>query len=217
MATPPQLIEDCRQRYNAEGDKFFSDQELFDLVYDASLELATETECIERVYSLTTTAGTREYSFPDLAYKVHRIQWKGERLDPIDFMQDDFHTGNDFNTTEQGDPRYYAIYNYVLYLRPTPDAAETLKIFTVDFPDTVSNTSTLDLPRHYHSYLKDYVLQAMFAKDGNQNMASYHRGLWENAVTKVKRVEMKRKISDQYPVVKMQEQMPIHDVDHIYG
>lgn len=214
MATPNELITDCRNRYNAEGDKFFSDTELYDLVYDASLDMATETECIERRYSLTTVASTREYSFPELAYKVHRIQWNGVRLDPIDFMQDDFHTGNDEDSTLTGEPRYYAIWNGVLYLRPTPDAAQTLKIWSVDYPDTVSNTSTLDIPTRYHSYLKDYVLSSMFSKDSNQKMASYHRNLWDTNVLKVKRVEMKRKIGDQYPVVKQQEQMPTHDVEY---
>ena len=129
-------------------------------------------------------------------------------------MADDFHTGNDTDTTNEGEPRYYAIWNNVLYLRPTPSAAQTLTIFSVDYPDAVSNTSTLDIPARYHSYIKDYVLSAMFSKDSNQSMAGYHRGLWENSVIKVKRVEMKRLISDQYPVVKTQENMPLHDLEY---
>lgn len=213
--TPDDLIEDCRQRYNAVGDAFFADAELYDLLFDASMELATETECIESTdTSITTADGTRSYSYPSNVYKIHRIEYNGVRLDPTDFLEDDFYTGNDADTTNKGDPRYYQIWNDTIYLRPVPDAAQTVTLYTIEFPIAVSSGSTLSIPERYHPYLKDYLLSAMFSKDGNERLAVYHRNLWASSVIKVKRVEMKRKISDQYKVTKVQEQLPLHDVEH---
>ena len=42
--TPTEIMTRARTRYNAVGDKFFSDAELLDGIYEASMELAIETE-----------------------------------------------------------------------------------------------------------------------------------------------------------------------------
>jgi hypothetical protein len=214
MALPSEIADDVRQRYNAVGDNFFADQELYDLMFDGSMELATETECIEAIDSSTSTvSGTISYSLPTRAFKIHRVTWNGIRLDPIDFMEDDYFTGNSFATTQTGDPRYYAQWSTSVYLRPVPNAAQTLVFYTCNYPADVTAASTLSLPVQYQTYLKDYLLSRMFSKDGNHVMAKYYQDIWEANVVKVKRVEMKRKVSDQYKIVKNLENMPVHDVD----
>lgn len=208
------LIEQIRQRFNAVGDGFFTDQEMRDLLVDAQNELALETDCIEKVFTATTTAGTREYEYPTNAYRLHRVEWNGQRLDPDDFMWDDLNTGNNADSNSQGEPIYYQIWNDVLYLRPIPDEAQTLKIYANVTPQNITvDTATLDVPERYVRYLKDYCLAQMFAKSGNtvRNFATYHDQRWQKSIQDVKRFEMKRKQGDQYMVVKNAEIMPTHD------
>lgn len=213
MALPSEIIEDVRQRYNAVGDNFFADQELYDLIFDASMELATETECVEATDTSTATvSGTQAYALPTRAFKIQRLTWNGVRLDPIDFMEDDYYTGNRAATTQTGDPRYYSLWNGSVYLRPVPDEAQTLAFFSCNYPAAVTAASTLSVPVQYQSYLKDYLLACMFSKDGNHTMADYYSRKWERDVSMVKRVEMKRKVSDQYKTVKNIENLPLHDM-----
>lgn len=212
--TAGQLEEQIRQRFNAVGDGFFSSGEIWDLLVDAQNELALETDCIEKVFSTTTVNGTREYEYPTNAYRIHRVQWNGKRLDPNDFMLDDLSTGNSADTTSTGEPINYQIWGDTMFLRPVPDAAQTLKVFcNVTAQDITVATQTLDIPERYVRHLKDYCLAAMFAKSGARvrQFAQYHDGRWQKAINDVKRVEMKRKQGDQYSVIKSDEQMPWHD------
>lgn len=212
--TAGELITSIRQRFNAVGDDFFSNEELRDLLVDAQNELILETDCTELTYTTTTTAGTREYPYPTRAYRLHRVEWNGVRLDPNDFMSDDLDTGNDADSTSQGEPRYYQVWSDNLYLRPIPDEAQTLKLFVnVTAQELTVDTATLDIPERYVHKLKDFVLAQMCAKSGARlkSYAQYHEGRWLKSINDVKRLEMKRKIGDQYPVVKDADQLPDHD------
>lgn len=215
--TVGQLVNQIRQRFNAVGDDFFSDEEMRDLVKDGQDELILETDCTELIYTSDTVVGTREYPYPSRAYRLHRVEWNGVRLDPDDFMMDDQNTGNDADSTSQGEPRYYQIWGDNIYLRPIPDAAQELKLFVnVIAQDLTVDTATLDIPERYVHKIKDYVLACMFAKSGARvkSFAQYHDQRWQKAINDVKRLEMKRKIGDQYQVVKNADQIPTHDPEY---
>jgi hypothetical protein len=203
MTTLANLVEDCRQRYNAVGDNFFSDEELYDLVYEAEMEIATECEAIEEIYTTSTVASQREYDYPTRAMRIHRITYDGERLEPIDFLEDDGITGYEETTTSTGDPLYYAIFANRIFLRPVPASVATLKIYAIVMPsEHTAITSSMTVPEQYRPPIKDYILSQMFAKDKNGAMVSYHEGRWQRAVNRIKRFEMKRHVGDSYKVVK---------------
>lgn len=210
MALPSDIVEAVRQRYNAVGDNFFSDDELYDLMFDASWELLLECEPSPTSESQNTVAGTQTYALTSV-FNVERVTWNGTRLDRIDFVEDDYLTGNSFNTTQQGEPRYYMLRGDTLYLRPVPDEAQALVVYGQSEPAAITAASTLTVPERYQMFLKNYLLMAMFLKDGNASLGSYYQGIWNNNIKLVKRAEMKRKFGELYPTSKDIDVIPIHD------
>jgi hypothetical protein len=191
--TPLEVVTFARQQYNAVGDTFFSDPEMYSLIKMAQTELATKAKCIERVYSTTTVAGTQTYDFPTLAIEIKRVTYDGYVLEPITFREDDLLTAYDQATTSQGSPRYVAVWNRTLYLRPIPDSALTLLIQAVIGPDDVSATSTLDVPALFHIDLADFLLWKMAVKDKNWSAADYFKKIWDEKVEKAQATWRKHK------------------------
>lgn len=208
--TPLEILTQARAQYNAVGDNYFGETELLNLLFSACKELAQETGCIKRRYTTTTVANQREYEIPTYTIRIERVTYDGQRLDPIDFTEDDYETSNDENTSSTGTPTYFSQWGTALFLRPTPSAAATLKIYSISMPQTITNTSTLEISTIYHSDTIDFLLSAMFAKDSNYQMSKYHKDLWEDHVKKAKAFEIKRLMSESYKMVKDIDQMPMH-------
>lgn len=200
--TPVQLEEYCRLRYNAVGDTFWSSDEIQKYITDGCMELARDCLVIERTYTSTTVNGTQSYDFPTNAMAIKRVTWDGYKLTPIDMRDDDAITGMNMATTDTGNPRYYWIWDNAIYLRPIPGSAATLKLWTVNFPSTVTTTSTLEIPDQFHLRLADFVNQQMAAKDQNFKGAEYYGQLWEKDKEDVKKWMRKMKRADGFASVK---------------
>lgn len=177
------LVDYARQNYNAVGDSFFSDAELYVHLFNAQMELATKSQCIRRVYTTTTTAGTQEYAKPTLSIAIKRVTYNGAKLTPITMRQDDELTLGNMASTARGTPTCYYEWGDSIFLRDIPDSSSaTLKIFSFDKPSTVSASSTLDVPDRYHADLAEYLLWRMTLKDKDAGMAGAFKESWEKKV-----------------------------------
>lgn len=206
--TPTEIETYIRQRYNAVGDNFFPQNEIFNYIYAAQMELAQEAFCIRSVYTTSSVASQRVYDFPSLTLSIMRVEYDGQRIYPNDFIDDDALTGNNPNETVTGVPQYYQVWGSELYLRPVPSTSSlTIKIYSYNIPDTVTTTSTLDVPSRYHLMLVDYALYCMFAKDKNFNMAQYHYDLWKKSKELASKTERLRMVGDTYRVVKDMDEL----------
>lgn len=194
--TPTELVTAIRNRYNAVGDTFWSDSEILDLVWGACTEMAREAQVIERVYTTTTVAGTQQYAFPTNTIAIKRVTYNGQKLQPISFREDDQLTGLNQSLTTQSTPQYYFVFNEVLYLRPLPDSAVTLEIYSFNAPQEITTTSTLEIPTQYHIDCIDYALSVMHAKEKNFEGAQYYRGEWEKKLARIKNWQRQRLRSD---------------------
>jgi hypothetical protein len=189
--TPSEINTYVRQAYNATSDSFFSDTEIYSYIYDAEMQLAREAKCIRTVYSTTTVASQQEYIRPSRAIAIKRITYDGSKLLKISDKIDDLYTLNQQDTTATGTPMYYWEWGTTLYLRPVPDSALTLNIYTYDQPDTVTNTSTLDVPSRYHTDIANFVLWRMALKDKNFDVANSYSAIWSKNLSDAKRYEAK--------------------------
>lgn len=195
--TPSELEQKARERYNSVGDTFYSESEIMGLIYAGCEELATETLCIERIYTTTTVASTQEYAFPTNTISIKRVTYNGKKLTPISMRESDTLFLNS-GSTAIGEPMYYAIWNQTIILYPTPDAAETLKIYSVNEPSEVDTTSTLEVPVWTHTRLINYLVRCMAEKDQNFQAATYYGTLWENDKKWIKRQMRKQKRGDAF-------------------
>lgn len=203
--TPSEIELAAREQYNAIGDTTWSSAEIMRLIYGACLELANETNIIERTYTTDTVAAQQEYDFPTNTISIKRITYEGNKLQPITFRDDDTVTVGDADTTAQGTPQYYMVWNRTIYLRSVPDAVGELKIFSYNRPQAVTSSSTLEIPDEFHMDVVDYVLEKMNAKDRNFEGANYHRGLWMAAKQRAKQWVKKRKRADGFAAVQDEE------------
>lgn len=203
--TITELSTAIRRKYNAVSDSFFSDEEITFLIWEACLDLARESECIEAVYSSSTVASQQEYDYPTSAIGIKRIQYAGKKLKLITMRDDDAITGLNQSTTETGTPQYYFIFKEVIYLRPLPSAVGTLKIWTFNEPQQLTTTSTLEIPTQFHMDLSNYVVSEMAAKDLNFTTAQFYLSKWEKSKIAAKRWQQKRRRSDSFASVQDEE------------
>ena len=207
--TPAQVEEAARRRYNSVGSSFWAQDEIYKVIYEGEQILATEGLVIEaKDTSTTTVAGTQGYALPSLFIDVKRLEYDGQKLQPIDFRQDDQITLLNSATATQGTPQYYTLWNDTVYLRLIPDAAETLTFYGHKEATLLTTASTtLSVPVRYHIRLIDYVVAQMAAKDGNWPMYDRYIGAWDKTVEKVRQIKARLKRADGFAVVKDEESL----------
>ena len=201
--TPSEVELTARRTYNAVNDTFWSQQEIFDYIYAACLEISEEGYVIERRYSSTTVSGTQEYDFPTNAIAIKRITWSGRKLTKIDMIEDDALTGLNQATTDTGNPEYYWIWDRTISLRPIPGSAATLRLWTYNVQGSITSASTtLEIPTQHHMRLVNYVLHRMAAKDSNYKASDYYLNIWREDKLQIKRSMRKLQRADKFTTVK---------------
>lgn len=206
--TPLEIEEAARNKYNSEGDNFWSTDEIMGLIYEAELELAREAINIERIYTTSSVIGQQTYSIPTNAISIKRIEFDGSKLERISFREDDTVTNLQADTDETGTPVYYFEWNELIYLRPIPSTVATIRIFTYDEPAAVTSLSTLEVPTQFHRDLVNYVVREMALKDQNMAIANTYAAFWEKAIKQAKAWTKKRKRGDEFAIVKNGDDMP---------
>lgn len=210
------ILTYSRSLYNATGDTFFTDLEIYFLIYKAELELCNECNLIESIDSTTlTVSGTNSYNYPTNARIIKRLTYTNlvgiaNKLEPITFREDDALTLVNVASTTLGTPQFYTIYNSKIYLRPTPDtSACTVTFYTYNEPIPVTAVSTLEIPTVFHADLVDYVLMNMYLKDKDVNSASAYKGSWDLTKARIKRWVQKRKRGDAFTVVQNEDNLAV--------
>lgn len=201
--TPTDLETFTRQRYNAVGDNFFSQAEIFNYFWAGQMELAQETFCIKNTYTTTSVASQRAYDFPSTALSIGRVEYDGQRVYPNDFVDDDGLTGNNPGDTSTGIPQNYQLWDDQIYFRPLPSAsALTITIYSYDLPSQPTSVGTIDVPARYHLMLVDYALYCMLSKDKNKALAADYFGQWQMHKKLALQTERLRDSGDSLNVVK---------------
>lgn len=194
--TPTEIETIARQKYNAVGDTFFSQDEVLSYMYEASLRLAQEALLIEATTTTSTVAGTQAYNYPTRTISIKRVTYDDVKLQPITMREDDSITGSQAAFTTQGTPTYYFVWDSQIYLRPIPDAVETLKIFTFNEPATIAISDTLEIPSLFHADIVNYCVAQMAAKDSNINKSTLYFNQWELAVQRAVKFAAQSKRGD---------------------
>lgn len=207
--TPQQIEDAARRKYNSVGSSFYAQAEVWDLIYQAELEIARETKMLEgKDTSLTTTAGTQSFSYPTGVLEIKRIEVNGSKLKKIDFREDDALTLLNSTSTTRGTPLYYYDWAKTIYMRPLPDtSAQTIGIFYYKEPAIVTSASqTLEIPNLFHMCIVDYVVAEMAAKDTNFEMAKTYWEKWyDKHMPSMLKWTRKRRTGDAFNIVKTEE------------
>lgn len=209
--TPQQIEDAARRKYNSTGASFYAQAEIWDLIYQAELEIARETKMLEgRDISNTTTAGTQTLSYPTGVLELKRVEVNGIKLKRIDFREDDRLTLLNSSSTERGTPLYYFDWSKVIYFRPIPDTtAQVIKLYYYKEPIIVTSASqTLEIPNLFHMCIADYVTAEMALKDGNKPIADIYFDKWYNKhMPSMMKWTRKRRTGDSFGVVRDEDDL----------
>jgi hypothetical protein len=196
--TPADMIDRCRRLYNSVGDTFWSDTELYEHMHRACIELAREAFAIERKFSASTVDGQQGYSFPTNSLDTKRVTINGKRLERITFREDDQITLFDEDTSQEGEPSEYYVWDSTIYLRPVPDAVYTLVVYAHAAPQEISVSSSFEIPQIWVPYVSDFVIARMAAKEKNYDAVAYHEREWNATLAKAKLWARKQKTRDRF-------------------
>ncbi len=197
--TLTELTDIIRQRYNAVGDPYFSDDFIRNAIFQAEATLAKEGWLIEDSYTTTSVIGTREYAFPENTLAIREVRYKNDPLVKIPLKYDP-----KSDTAEPtGTPGEYGIWDSVIFLFPTPDtAADSILVRTFVYPQKLTATSALNLPAEYQIDVVDYVLAQFALKDGNIQLHNSYMSAWLSIVEKAVKNKTRMMRADRKAVVR---------------
>lgn len=197
--TLSQINDLIRQRYDAIGDNFFSDDFLYKALWQAEGILAKEGWIIENTYTTTSVASTREYAFPTNALAVREVRYKNDKIRKIPLAYDPKSDASE----PTGTPTDYAIWDGILFLFPTPAvSADTIQVRVFEYPQMLSASSSLNVPDEYQLDLVDYVLGQMALKDGNVQLYREYMAAWQQTVQRAVKNKARILRADRSAVVK---------------
>lgn len=203
--TPAEIETAARRKYNSVGSSFYAAAEIYDLIYQAELEIARETRMLEGVTTTTSTSGTQTYAYPTGVLEIKRVEYNGQKLEFIDFRQDDSLTLYNSNTTDTGTPIYYYDWANTLYLRPIPSTSSVqIRIHYYKLPTAVTTAAqVLEVPALFHMCIVDFVAGELAMKDQNMAIARSYSDKWYNVhLPNMKNWVRKRRTGDTFKTVK---------------
>lgn len=208
--TTTEVLEAARNNLNSLTDTLWSDTELLGCMYRAMLKMARKTNAIESTATQSTVAGTSTYAIPTGAIEVWRVTYNGKKLQSITWREYDAMNPN--STTSSGSPTFYIHDGDSLILYPTPDAAQTLKVWSYNEPTQPTAASyTIPIPTRYHDVLVDGVTAEMCPKDLGHPLTAFYTSKFEKGIEDTKAHVKRRRRGDRMAVVQSEEQSLVTD------
>ena len=203
--TVTEVITAARDLYNSTGDSFFSDTQMYVWIKKACDEMAKKAKIIERTYTTTTVDGQQDYAYPTNTIEIKRVTYNGAKLKRITHRDDDTVTLANAASTQTGSSIYYTDWNFTLSLRPIPDSAVTLKIYSYNLAQAITATSTIEIPDLFQFDITYYLNMMMATKDQNWDAVTYFKGMWDQAVMNAIAWKKRQKRSDSFATVQDEE------------
>jgi hypothetical protein len=218
--TPATIETAARRKYNLVGSSFVATAEIYDLIYQAELELAAETDLLEEreVISGGSVDGQQNYSYPTGVSRIRRVEYNGAKLEKIDFDEDDATTLFNSNSTTEGTPIYYYDWDNTIYLRPIPSSSgDQIRIYHYKEPTAVTTPAqVLEVPTIFHMCLVDFVVAEMCYKDQNFSAGDRYMARWTDVhIPRVKRWVAKKRRTEGFKVVKDVETIISHKIGRL--
>lgn len=207
--TPTDMVTAARDLYNAVGDTYFSDLQIYNWLTQAANELNTKAMLVEQYTTGATVAAQQIYSYPTNAFSIKRITINGKKIKKITNRDDDAITLSNQTATTMGWPIYYTDWAYQVWLRPIPDGVYTIGWWTFALEPTITAVSTLITPANFHMDLVDYALARMFMKDKNVENVQMHMSNWKEHVRDAVIYQRRLKRTDSFATVQSEDSLPV--------
>lgn len=203
--TPSSIETAARRRLNAVSSSFWSSTEIIeDCLYFALNDMITRAKCYEGTSTTTSVAGTAQYNFPDGAIEIKQLSYDNQKL-AVMSQAEYFAMNLSSQVSPQGRPTHYMIWGSTYTLYPTPDAALTISLLTVQGPGAITSTSTIPVPAQFHPRLVNGVAYYMLLKEVEDPRIPVLEARWLRDIQDTTDEWKRRKYADRLPRVQLEE------------
>lgn len=164
-----ELQRAAQRGFGDESGVQLEDQDIIDFANQGLTEIVTENAILKARATVASVIGTSVYTFP--AQKIARVEYLhyGGRLLPnLQFQEaQDKLLEFDPQLEATGTPQYWYSYGDTFWLWPKPDAAESMELYYVRYPDVITGDAAqpLGVPDKWFNPLVDFVLKKAYEMD----------------------------------------------------
>jgi len=191
-----------RAYLNEPTPNFFSNAEINAWLNRAQEMFVRKCPVLEDVATSDVNDGVQNYDLPGDCIKVTRVEYDETRLQEIRVRDYDKMSAD--NTSEEGTPAYYFVWNDFIRLWPIPsaDGVEKLKIHYLRTPITMATDGAPpEIPQDYDEALVFYATSRGKMKDGEFQDAQWFEGKF-NELLRDAQARIRHKTSDRFHVVR---------------
>jgi hypothetical protein len=177
VATLAEVRTQIRDRLDEAAARYWTNAQIDSWINEATRDVARRAEVLQTTSTITTIAGTQEYSMPSDVVRVHRVEHhSGDAVTPLeyrDFNNMDAVWGTGQKQTTNTRPYWYSLWGYPPNLKvvlfPIPALSDdTIKVFYYRMPAAISGDSTtVPVPQGWEDLVVMYAEYIAFRKDGD--------------------------------------------------
>ncbi len=205
MTTLSEIRQQVRDRIDESNAKFWTNTQIDSWINEGARDLARRGEVLQTRSTITSVAGTQEYTLPTDVVRVYRVEYEdsGGQIWPLEYR--------DFNnmdsvwwtrqaTTESSRPYWFTMWGYPptlsLVVYPTPaNSDEIIRIFYYSVPANVTGDGdTVACPQGWEDCIVLYAEYVALRKDGDPRWQEA-KMLYEERVDQM--MNLTRRWSDQ--------------------
>ena len=185
---------------------FWTDSELMSYFWQAEQEIALNIRCTQAQTAITTVTAQSMYTRP-AAYYIDRLTWDQVKLKKIDFT--------DYDALQRvaygglytiGRSMHYYEFDDQLGLWPIPSYSAPINVYYVAIPSSyTASGNAFTVPVYFHNMIQDYALYRAFAKDQNQQQATFFKQQWDQGMQRAYTYWRQKTEDDFYRVVKEED------------
>lgn len=174
-----EVLAYVKRQFGDESGVQITDADITRWVNQAQVEIVNKNPMIQATASGSTVAGTQKYAVPTDLIQLESIFVDGIWMEPSNFETIRAQLGND--TTTQGAPMYWYVWNNQIYLWPTPSQVWSMDINYSKLPNrVVSSADLLGVPDRYYDRVCEYSMSKAYELDEDWSAHTVQRQTFED-------------------------------------
>jgi len=175
--TVQNVVDYVTRQFGDESGAQITQADIIRWINAAQLDLAYKTEYSQGVATTSSVVGQTQYQMPGTnILKIKAVLYDSVPLDFRSFtdVQENILSKIQPPNTATGTPTLWYEWDDSIYLFPIPESVETIQLYYIATPATVSSTTdTLSIPDNYYQALLQWIMSQAYELDDDMQSAAY--------------------------------------------